>query len=334
MLSALTLLILLPSRHVPALLLQQQVQSEPVKVLVFGDSWGALGPGWSMIYYMFRRHNVRAKVMNLAVSGSTACQWANKPYNLAKAAKIKFPHSAPDFVWFTLGGNDLLTRDYYMCSNKATTYEEAIVCVENIAAISRECNVRLLQNFYEEFPQAGVVQCGYDFECVQGSCIPSRRWPFCQTNVTCITHMAMHWATTLVMATEKLFNDKNRFKGISIQGACQKAGGMNVTIGQGDMNQGSPCNLMLNCEHPAPYSPAAWTIGEIFWEEYFKDRVTPSSILLQSVPPVSANNHGWEWQTPTDFKDLECNQNWFPDLEDIFMAPPPCNRTIEDPFTP
>lgn len=62
-----------------------------VTVLVFGDSWGSLGPGWHELQDMFNRHNVSAVVRSAARGGTQACQWAAQPTSMVEAATKLFP---------------------------------------------------------------------------------------------------------------------------------------------------------------------------------------------------------------------------------------------------
>merc|ERR1719410_1319480 len=105
-----------------------------------------------------------------------ACQWAVFPHNLAVAARKEFPKRGPDFVWLTLGGNDLLSIPYLACVERAYDYASALLCAQTEATRSRNCNARLLLSLYAEFPHVQVVQCGYDFQCAQGNCLPFSRW--------------------------------------------------------------------------------------------------------------------------------------------------------------
>lgn len=317
------------TRNVHAVHLHETVTA-PLKVLVFGDSWGALGPSWRTLTDMFAGHGVSAQVKSTAVSGTMACQWAQIPQNLASAANREFPGTGPDFIWLTTGGNDLLTEEYKSCSLKSKTYDEALVCATTQAEKSRKCNEILLDKLYAVFPKTQVFQCGYDFQCAAGNCIPSSRWPYCGHNVSCTDTMGRKWARKLLKPLDRKFGEP-RYKSIAIDGACQKAGNVpRADIGNPNMKRGSPCKLMLGCEHPAPGSIAAYTIGEAFWNLYFKDRVPGSKDpSLAHLPPIFKPVPGWDTQIDTDVEDTICNKDWVPNLEEKNIQPPPCNRTFE-----
>ena len=63
-------------------------------VMVFGDSWGSLGPSWHEIQDVFDRNNVTAVVKSAARGGTTACQWAEHGgVSMALEAKQLFPNA-------------------------------------------------------------------------------------------------------------------------------------------------------------------------------------------------------------------------------------------------
>lgn len=305
-------------------------EAKVVDVLVFGDSWGAMGPSWHMLENMFTDHHVHANVKSTAVSGTTACQWALFPGNLAVAAGTQFPIKGPDFVWFTLGGNDLLSEDYLKCSKAAKTHHRAIKCAIDSAAEARNCNLKLLKGLFDVFPKTKVVQCGYDFQCSAGSCLPFQRWPFCQYNTSCADYMGRAWANELLRPLNKIFADDS-YTSVAIDGSCQEAGHIpHGHVGSPNMHRGSPCELMLGCEHPAPFSLAAYTIGEVFWEKFFKNylRKRGDPLDVRDVPifkPVP----GWQYQKDSLVEDVACNSKWVPNLADTSSPPPPCNNTFE-----
>ena len=93
-------------------------------VLVFGDSWGDVGPTWHQIEDTFASHSVPVIVRNAAIGGTRACQWDNgtvhnqhwsKGQALASEAFRLFPETEGkvDFVWYTAGGNDPMSDQVY-----------------------------------------------------------------------------------------------------------------------------------------------------------------------------------------------------------------------------
>ena len=143
----------------------------PVKLLVFGDSWGSFGPSWREMADMFKRHNVTyisyiffyilsyfllnlsiefsllltkvsATVKNSAVGGTRACEWARDPNSLVNEAKKMFPSTGPDYIWYTLGGNDMEDHDYHDCSKAAKNFDEQLKCQEDLTWKVSYCFVK------------------------------------------------------------------------------------------------------------------------------------------------------------------------------------------------
>lgn len=131
-------------------------------VLVFGDSWGSLGPSWHEIQDMFDRHNVPAEVMSSARGGTQACQWAKPDHgtSLALEAAKAFPNGGPDYVWYTLGGNDLVDHTYEQCSEDAATYEESLECLAAKTLVINNCTQLMLKELWKVYPKTKVMQCG------------------------------------------------------------------------------------------------------------------------------------------------------------------------------
>ena len=121
-----------------------------VTVLVVGDSWGALGPNWKELQDMFARHGVGAEVKSAARSGTTACQWASNAAIIKTAAQQLFPDvsvgpnaTGPDFVWYTLGGNDLVDKNYENCSNSAKNITEQLACMDTVTKRVTDCGEKV-----------------------------------------------------------------------------------------------------------------------------------------------------------------------------------------------
>ena len=114
-----------------ALSVLSNLGTAPKTVLVFGDSWGDVGPTWRQIRDTFAAHGVPVTVRNAAIGGTTACQWDSgtagkgggkfaKGQALAAKALELFPETngKVDFVWYTAGGNDLMAdTEYHACEN-------------------------------------------------------------------------------------------------------------------------------------------------------------------------------------------------------------------------
>ena len=250
-----------------------------LSVLVFGDSWGSLGPSWHMLEDMFASHGVAATVKSSAKGGTQACQWAAEPKSLAMEAAALFGEQGPDYVWYTLGGNDIAGGDYGDCSKAATSLHEELQCMRAATDKINACTESMLGPFWEAYPHAKVLQCGYDIPCEQGSCAaqPARN-PYCGTNVTCMNLVTVGWQPMLLELQTKYPN----LFGIDILGTVQQAGGVKgASTGHPVIDAGSPCDLMTGCVHPIHGKAGATAIGEAFWDLYFSKQNTSA----HRVPP-------------------------------------------------
>jgi hypothetical protein len=129
-------------------------------VLVFGDSWGSLGPSWHEMQATFDRHNVSVTVKSAARGGTTACQWAKPDHgtSMVLEAEKLFPDEpdGPDFVWYTLGGNDMVNKKYENCSHTAKTVEENNKCLDSISHDIDMCTNVILEEYWKKFPKSKV----------------------------------------------------------------------------------------------------------------------------------------------------------------------------------
>jgi len=242
-------------------------------LLVVGDSWGSFGPSWHSFQDMFDRHGVNATVKSAARGGTTACQWAQKDTILVEAAEKLFPGLAdgPDYMWYSLGGNDLVDKPYVECSKKATSPGDQLRCLDGINAVINKCTDRILEAYWAKFPKSVVVQCGYDFPCEAGKCIPQPRNVYCGTNVTCMNEGSVYFQHIQVDARTKRY-PPTQYRGLNVLGAVQAAGKVHgAAVGKPNMTVGSPCDLMAECVHPAYNHSGAVAIAEAFWDLYFKN---------------------------------------------------------------
>mmetsp|Transcript_40637 Transcript_40637/g.115046 ORF Transcript_40637/g.115046 Transcript_40637/m.115046 type:complete len:356 (+) Transcript_40637:118-1185(+) len=289
MMSALLLQLALLINFSSGLLLDNEgEQRGAAKVLVFGDSWGESGPSWVMLDKMLAAHGVAAVVRNAAIGGTRACQWSEDPWSIPRLAKDNFPKMNDKgeslFVWYTLGGNDLLDEPYLSCQRRSKTFREAAGCLAVQTAKVVGCSRVLLRSLFTALPKTRVVQCGYDLSCVENECNPVVRFPFCGKNATCSNHQFMVWQPMLLDSFNREF--RTNYVGINIAGAEQVAAGVpGASVGHPVLEKGSPCSMQFGCVHPVPDSAAADAIGEQFWEQFFKARVTPGQqAATQKLP--------------------------------------------------
>ena len=90
--------------------------AEPLKILVFGDSQGDVGPTYKVVEDQLKQHGKAGTVINAAIGGTLSCGWAKDPKAVAKAAAKAFGSSGPHLVWLTVGGNDMAGDSKYHVS--------------------------------------------------------------------------------------------------------------------------------------------------------------------------------------------------------------------------
>lgn len=319
----LTLALVCDKTAVSAFLLREP---DYVNVLVFGDSWAAMSPSWSMLVDMFARHGVAAKVKSISESGTRACQWSQYPNNLADAARDMFPTRGADFVWYTLGGNDLQDSEYQACLHRAAfSHKDTIACMRQATKKINWCTHTLLSKLWNRYPRTKVLQCGYEIRCEAYECQKRSQFrTYCAYNTTCRHEMFLQWQSMLFHPenSEPPYQADSRFTGINILGAVQKVGKViGADVGRPAIHEGTPCNLMIECIHPAKGTPGAWMVGETFWDLYFRKRV--KSNVAPRFPPIAVANQ--TVQIDTEERDTMCMWDWVPNLAN-WTPPPKCRN--------
>jgi len=257
-------------------------------MLVVGDSWGSFGPSWHEMQDMFDRHAVSATVKSVARGGTTACQWAEDANILVKAAQQEFPETlpgGPDYMWYTLGGNDLVDKSYLKCSEQARSFDDQLECMRNITATIVACATKMLDAYTAKFPKSKIVQCGYDIPCLTGSCAQQPRDPFCTGNITCQNLATQYWQGPLMDPLKARY--PQQYTGLNILGAGQAAGKIpGASAGHPIMDRDTPCALMSSCVHPTYGKAAATAVGEAFWDLYFRHQL--QNVGERTHEPASA----------------------------------------------
>merc|ERR1719238_1926683 len=139
-------------------------------VLTIGDSWGDVGPTYKIIKDAFDKNGVAVDSKNRAIVGTTACGWASKTKSdktkttfnageaLINAAVEEFGDQGPDFVWYTLGGNDLADDgEHHACLKQASNDDEAKACVKTSSDKAKACTKSLLDPFFQKFPNSKLL---------------------------------------------------------------------------------------------------------------------------------------------------------------------------------
>lgn len=297
----------------------------PIRVLAFGDSWVEMGPSYWTLFDMFENHNVAAHIKYVARSGTRACQWAHDPLNLKHAVNEKFGKSGAHFIWYSLGGNDLLDPHYTDCSKVAPTLEAARNCLRSSTAIVNTCRDQLLNEMWKVWPSTKVMQCSYDFACADQNCFPLVRVPFCGLDLKCQNDMTKEWSDMLLNSSSL---GSKPYTGINIMGTLQMAGGLSSSPGAPISSLGSPCNFVDTCVHPIRGLAGAAAIGQAFWDLYFSLQVGAGSA------PVPATQKPPPWIPVGNIGNIEeqltmCMWNWMPSFSHP-QGLPPCKRTWED----
>jgi hypothetical protein len=253
-----------------------------LKVLVFGDSQGALGPSWRTLQHTLNKNGVNANVVSKAVSGTLACGWAATASALADAAKEVFPDSGPDFVWYTAGGNDMEEdKEYHTCLQNVTTDAGAKACLATANKKILNCTSTLLDGLWEVYPSAKVGMYNYEVPCFGKEWLPRLDcMPFdtnylggqyCAGNITCVLTQLVHWQTIYVDALQRKYKAP-KFTGMNLLGAVQAASGIaGASPGHPVMTAGSDCLYMIECVHPTPLTPTATAVGDAMWNMWLSN---------------------------------------------------------------
>lgn len=248
-------------------------------VLVFGDSWGDYGPSYREVQDTFKRHNANGDVRSSARGYTTACGWARDPQAMVKAAKQLFPElsDGPEFVWYTLGGNDMGDDgEFHSCTSQAKSMDENFQCFQAATDKILACTRSMLDEYWKAFPKSKVMQCNYDVPCESGWCmnmVHAFMGNYCGNNITCINTCADHWQSIYVGNLSKVYPEP-RYTGLNIAGAVQVAAGIpGAAVGKPVLNASGPCNMMDQCIHPHYGSKAAVAVGEAFWDLFFSKYV-------------------------------------------------------------
>jgi len=271
-------------------------------VLVVGDSWGDTGPTYQIIADQFKANGVDATVTNRAIGGTTACGWATKTKSdktsttfnageaMINAAQEEFGEQGPDFVWYTLGGNDLVfDDDYHGCLAAAKDETAAQACVKISSDKAKECTKQMFEPFFAKFPNTKLMQCNYDIPCENALCnslivnnfIGGK---FCNGNKLCMNKLGLYWAEIYTKQLAKEYSQP-QYTALDIFGTVQMANGIEgASPGNPVMDRDSGgCNALTQevmCIHPKYGSKMATAIGQVFWDQFFSKHVTASNATL------------------------------------------------------
>lgn len=241
------------------------------QLIVFGDSWGTEGAA-SLQAVLGDQHGIT--IDNVAVSGSTAAEWAQQP-NFLRDTVAQNPDAK--WVWITLGGNDA-KNELPFGVTIPTVVEQ---CINNTQII--------LDPLFAAYPNIQVIQFGYDiltfskgFLCpIFGEAI----FPACQLNTTCINTQFTHLQTDYVEGMSKIY--PNNHHSVDLRGTMQAAEGIpGASIGHPNLAYYSPDDLMQdNCIHPN--DKGFVYIFNALWDLYFSKAIAAE----KATAPAHHHHH-------------------------------------------
>jgi len=255
-----------------------------IKVMVFGDSFGELGPSYRALQDMFDQHDVAATVKNAAVGGTRACEWAGQQNGMQMVNKAKglFGYASPDYVWYTLGANDIWAdSEFQNCMQSAVGKDVSVVeqCLSDFNSKLFDCHSILFDNFYKAYPNAKIVQHGYEIPCASSLCLRTVVGKFsggyCGSNITCSNSFLQEWNAKHLDGLQARY-PKPAYTAAPLIGAAQKASKVpGADYNKPVVTASVRCDWETACVHPSYNTPAGQAWADGMWEFYWS-HVTPS----------------------------------------------------------
>lgn len=254
--------------------------SAEITVMVFGDSLGDTGPKWNTVQDMFDHRGVSATVKSAAVGGTTACQWAGQKdgTQIANKAKDLFGDKGPDYVWYTLGGNDIWSDSVFQAcqksvKGKAVSDPAVQKCITDFNSRIIACHSTMFDKFYKVYPNARIMQAGYDIPCENRFCEHTTDALFagalCGRNGTCLNTMLHSWNTQHLDRMQAKYQAP-AYTAIKLIGAVQMADKIpGADYDKPVYNKGANCRWETLCIHPTYNTPAGQAWGDGMWKLYF-----------------------------------------------------------------
>lgn len=272
-------------------------------VLTVGDSWGDTGPTYRIIKQAFDKRGVAVDSKNRAIAGTTACQWSSwtkskktgtqfaKGQALVNAAEEEFGDAGPEFLWYTLGGNDMADSDqHHACLKEAQNDSDAQACVKAASDVAKACTKELLDPFFKRFPNAKVLQINYDVPCESALCDTTvvnsfMGGAYCKSDKTCQNKLGVYWSSVYVEQLHKEYASLGDvYTGLNIFGTVQQANGIpGASPGNPVLDQDAgDCKVLdeILCIHPTYGTKMATAIGEQFWLQFFSKYVSVSNATV------------------------------------------------------
>jgi hypothetical protein len=261
----------------PMLLLPSSATA--IKLLSFGDSQTDVGPTYKVVRDVLNANGVTNTVKNSGEGGTTACGWAEEPTALADAARDQFGPSGPDYVWLSIGANDIAEDENYpSCLSGASSDAQAKACLKTSSDAAMVCTETLLTELWKEFPDARVGMFNYEVPAMDGYCLEGAAeflgGEYClgeADEVACMVNLLSYYQAIYVDVLSAKYSAP-KFTGMNILGACQKASGVaDADVGSPSVTAGTKLEWMDACVHPIYGTPAADAVGEEMWKQWLKD---------------------------------------------------------------
>jgi hypothetical protein len=274
----------------PALAVSASAQ---VTLMVFGDSFGDTGPTFHQVQDMFNSHGIDADVRSAAIGGTQACGWASEENGQQMVLKAQelFPDLAdgPDYVWYTLGGNDVWADDdVQQCLKEAKGDATAgNKCIDDFTTKLIGCHSTMFDIYQAKFPKSKILQAGYDVPCNNLLCQISVNKAFvgnyCGADTTCLVTTLDYWNRQHLTRMQAKYPTPG-YTSINLIGGIQKAEGLEgADYGKPILSKQGKCTWTTLCIHPTYNSPAGIAYGEGMWEFYFSKEfavATNSSVVV------------------------------------------------------
>jgi len=205
---------------------------------------------------------------------------------MVQAARLNFPfdHDGPDFVWYTLGGNDMMIDNTFQtCTKQAKSIQEAEQCTDVATSKVKQCTEKLFDRYWKAFPKSQIIQANYDVPCENPGCRDMDAGflgSYCDRNITCLNTMAVHWVKDYIEALSKKYPEP-QYTAVHIEGVGQAVeGDVKAAAGIPDIDRSGVCDKMIACVHPIYGSKYATAIGNVFWDHFFSKYTTKANTTV------------------------------------------------------
>ena len=217
-------------------------QTSAERVVVLGDSWGALAED------AFRTLLVKEQSEliedNIAVQGTTTVDWVTTEYINRMTEAVSRP--GVRLVWVSLMGNDVIAS-FASCHAQNVTLGECILQTKELVIP----NMRLLfAKIRQTAPEVDIVGFGYDILSYGEGCAQSIASvvPQCGSDVACFNQ---NTAILIQEIWDELAGSYPYVRSVNLLGTLQHSGGIpGAQRGQPNTTTFSPPEFFHDCLHP------------------------------------------------------------------------------------